>query len=68
MRDTINYNEKIKTVYDEFNEAPKNVTHPDSSPMGNTDNASFVSESNHTTSNQLTSQDTSEFNTVAKPL
>jgi hypothetical protein len=68
MRDTTDHNEKLKSNYDDFNESPKVVTHSDYSSVGSNDSSNFVSESNHATADELNSKDTSEFNTVAKPL
>lgn len=63
-----NQNDKIKSVWDEFNESPTMIEFPNTVPCSPVDSATFSSEKNHTSVSTLTSMDTSEFNTSAKEL
>lgn len=65
--DKPDYNAKIKEVYDEFNEAPTMVS-PSGGPVTISDTTTFTSETNHSTANQLSGMNKTEFDTVAKPL
>lgn len=65
MRDTTDHNEKVKSVYEAMNAAPTMSTEVQKSePVA--DNASFGSETNHTTISSLNAQDPSS--KQAKPL